>query len=45
LLLLASLEEKYTCRKFDYFLGAGNRDGLKEDNLVDKATGDIFTLL
>ena len=45
LLLLASLEKRSTYRKFDCFLEAGNRDGLKEDNLVDKATGDVFTLL
>jgi len=42
--LLASLEESSTCREFDCFLRAGNRDGLEEDDLADKAAGDVFAL-
>ena len=43
--MLASLEKKSACRKFDCFLEAEDGDGLKEDNLVDKTTEDVFTLL
>jgi len=42
--LLASLEERSTCRVLGYFLGAGDRDGLEEGFLVDEATGDGFAL-
>jgi len=41
---MASLEESSTCREFDCFLRAGNRDGLEEDDLADKAAGDVFAL-
>ena len=46
LLLLASLEEKSTYRELDYFLKVGDKklDVLEDNNLVDKAVGDIFTL-
>ena len=42
--LLASLEERSTCRVLGCFLGAGDEDDLKEELLVDKATGDEFIL-
>jgi len=42
--LLASLEEKFTYRELDYFLKVEDRDGLKGDDLADKATGDGFAL-
>jgi len=42
--LLASLEERSTCREFDCFLGAGDRDGLEGDVLADKAAEDEFAL-
>jgi len=38
------LEERFTHREFDCFLGVGDKDGLEEDNLIDKATGDEFAL-
>jgi len=41
--LLASLEERFTCEELDCFLGVGD-NVLKEGNLVDKATGNIFLL-
>jgi len=41
---LASLEERSTCREFDCFLGAGDRDGLEGDVLADKAAEDEFAL-
>ena len=44
LLLLASLEEKSICEEFDCFLEAGGKNGLKGDDLVDKATRDGFAL-
>jgi len=44
LLLLASLEERSICRELDCFLGAGDRDNLERDDLVDKATSDVFAL-
>ena len=42
--MLASLEERSTHEEFDYFLEVGHKDGLEEDNLVDKATRDRFAL-
>ena len=44
LLLLASLEERSTCRVLDCFLGVGDRNDLEEGFLVDEATGDEFVL-
>jgi len=44
LLLLASLEERSIYRELDCFLGMEDRDGLKDDVLVDEATGDRFAL-
>jgi len=44
LLLLASLEERSIHRELDCFLRVGNEDGLEEDILVDKATGNGFAL-
>ena len=44
LLLLASLEERSTCRVSDYFLGVGDGDDLEEEFLADRATGGVFTL-
>jgi len=38
------LEERFIYRELDYFLEVGDRDGLKEDDLADKATGDGFAL-
>ena len=43
--LLASLEERFTRRVLDCFLGAGDGDGFKEGFLVDKTAGDGFALL
>ena len=43
--LLASLEERSTRGVLDYFLEAGDGDGLKEEFLVNKTTGDRFALL
>ena len=43
LLLLASLEKRFTCRELDCFLRVED-DDLKEDDLVNEATGDIFAL-
>jgi len=42
--LLASLEERSTCREFDCFLGVGDSDSLKGDDLVDKVARDEFAL-
>jgi len=42
--LLASLEERSTHREFDCFLGVENKNSLKEDDLVDEAVRDGFTL-
>jgi len=44
--LLASLEEKSTYRELDHFLKVEDKklDVLEDNNLVDKAVGDIFTL-
>ena len=44
LLLLASLEERSICEESDFFLEVKNRDGLKEDDLADEATRDVFVL-
>ena len=44
LLLLASLEERSTHRVLGYFLGAEDRDNLKEGFLADEATRDVFAL-
>ena len=44
LLLLASLEERYTHSELGYFLGVRNEDGLEERFLVSEATGDRFAL-
>jgi len=38
------LEERSTCRVLGYFLGAGDRDNLEEEFLVDEAARDRFTL-
>jgi len=42
--LLVSLEKRSTCRKLDCFLEVEDRNGLKEDNLVDEAARDGFVL-
>ena len=44
LLLLASLEERFTHRVLGCFLGVGDKGDLKEELLADKATGDGFAL-
>ena len=44
LLLLASLEERSTHRVLGYFLGAEDRDNIKEGFLADAATRDVFAL-
>jgi len=38
------LEERSTCREFDCFLGVGDSDSLKGDDLVDKVARDEFAL-
>jgi len=38
------LEERSTHREFDCFLGVKNKNSLKEDDLVDEAVRDGFTL-
>jgi len=38
------LEERSTHGELDYFLEMGDRNGLEEDVLVDKATRDEFVL-
>ena len=43
--LLASLEERFTRRVLDCFLGAGDRDGFEEEFLVDKVARAEFVLL
>jgi len=42
--LLASLEERSTCKVLGCFLGAGNGDGFKEGFLVDGAARGVFAL-
>ena len=44
LLLLASLEEKSTCRVLGCFLGVEDRDDLEEEFLVNRAAGGVFAL-
>jgi len=44
LLLLASLEERFTHRELGCFLGAGNRDNFKKKVLVDEIAKDRFAL-
>ena len=43
LLLLASLEKRSICRKLNYFQRI-KYESLKGDNVVDKATRDVFAL-
>jgi len=42
--LLASLEERSTCRVLGCFLGVGDRDDFEKGFLVDGATGGVFAL-
>ena len=42
--LLASLEERFTCRVLGCFLGVEDKGDLKEEFLVDEATRDGFAL-
>ena len=42
--LLASLKERSTHRILGYFLGAGDRDDLEEEFLVNEAARDVFAL-
>jgi len=42
--LLASLEERSTHGVLGYFLGAGDRDDLEREFLVDEAVRDMFAL-
>ena len=42
--LLASLEERFIHGELDCFLGAGNRDDLEKNVLVDEAAKDEFAL-
>ncbi len=42
--LLASLEERSTCRVLGCFLGAEDGDGFEEGFLADKAVRDGFAL-
>ena len=44
LLLLTSLEKRFTHGELDCFLEAGDRNDLKEEVLVDKTTRDRFVL-
>ena len=44
LLLLASLEERSTCRVLGCFLRVGDGDDLEEELLVDEAARDGFAL-
>jgi len=43
LLLLASLEERSVCGELNCFLEVGD-NGLDRDDMVDKATRDVFAL-
>ena len=43
--LLASLEERSTCRVLGCFLEVGDRDDLEGKFLVDEATRGIYALL
>jgi len=38
------LEERFTHRELDCFLGAGNRDDLEERFLADETARDMFAL-
>jgi len=42
--LLASLEEKSTCRELGCFLRVGDRNDLKKNILVDETVEDGFAL-
>ena len=42
--LLASLEERSTCRVLGCFLGVGDGDDLEEELLADEAARDGFAL-
>jgi len=42
--LLASLEERSTCKELDYFFRVGDRDSLEENDLANKAASNIFAL-
>jgi len=42
--LPASLEERFTHRELDCFLGVRDRDDLEKNILVDKTAGDEFTI-
>jgi len=42
--LLASLEERFTCRVLGCFLGVEDGNDLEKEFLVDEATGDVFVL-
>ena len=46
LLLLVSLEKKFTCRELNYFLKVGNKkfNVLENNNLANEATSDVFAL-
>ena len=44
LLLLASLEERFTYGVLDCFLGVGDGNNLEKEFLVDKAARDEFAL-
>ena len=44
LLLLASLEERSTCKELNYFLEVEDRNNLDRDSLTDKAARDGFAL-
>ena len=44
LLLLASLEERFTHRILNCFLGVGDGNNLEKEFLVDKAARDEFAL-
>ena len=44
LLLLASLEERSTCKVLGCFLRAENGNDLEKEFLADKATGNVFAL-
>jgi len=42
--LLDNLEERSTCRELGYFFEVRDKNGLKEDVLVDKTAGNRFAL-
>ena len=43
LLLLANLEERFTCRELDYFLEVGD-NMLEGDDLANENARDVFAL-